>query len=493
MRKLIRNISSLFRSRSFIDLLFLLSTQYAGQVLNVIRGIIVARLLGPYYMGVVNSLSLIQQYGSNSNLGLQQGMAKLVPLSRGKGNFDLSNEYKTQSYSLTIIFTSFITLIGILTIWLYFKEVDLIFKVGASVFFIELYFFQKYIYYNALAKIKQKYRIASISDITLQGSFVFFSIILIYFFSIWGVFASILLKYTFVYLIFKRLDESFEIRFSFNKNILTQLFQTGFTLTVVGLLFTFIFSFDRLFIIRYLPLDELGYYGIAITFSTVISKFTQSISTFIYPKVLIKSGKPDSTRDIQIMLFGLVSIITIVLPLFIAYTSIVVNVIIEYMLPKYIMSILPSKILIYSGFFFVFNDVILSYFISKNNERYIILSLVINGALFVGILAITKFDSIVNIAIISFMIKFVYSLFILIKFLTEINRKKGIKLILIVSQLYMPFAYVCAVQIIFELLFINFDFVYLVILNITFVSLLYIPVFFLKRRLLIGYFAKNFR
>ena len=278
-----------FRNKSFTDIIYILSTLYLGVILGAVRGFLFAKFLGPYYLGINNSLALIQQYGTNSNLGLQQGMTKLFPISRNKGNIEESYQYRDQSFSLTIIFTTALVFVGVITTWTFFHHYSLIYKIGATAYLLDLILYQYFIFYSGLSKSLLKFKVASSAKLILTASYVLFGIILVYYFSIWGVFIAILIKYIFTFIVFKKIGESFNISFKFNKRILLNLFKHGLILTALNLLITFIFTIDRIYIIKYFSIIQLGYYGFALTFSTLVVQFTSSISSFIYPvkRVLI--------------------------------------------------------------------------------------------------------------------------------------------------------------------------------------------------------------
>ena len=60
-------------------------SQYLSRFVQLFRGIIAARLLGPAAYGSWNALLLVLDYGILSQLGLQQGLDQEIPGSITRG------------------------------------------------------------------------------------------------------------------------------------------------------------------------------------------------------------------------------------------------------------------------------------------------------------------------------------------------------------------------------------------------------------------------
>ena len=61
-------------------------SQYLSRFVQLFRGIVAARLLGPAAYGSWNALLLVLDYGILSQLGLQQGLDQEIPGAITRGN-----------------------------------------------------------------------------------------------------------------------------------------------------------------------------------------------------------------------------------------------------------------------------------------------------------------------------------------------------------------------------------------------------------------------
>lgn len=473
-------------SKNFKDLFIYTFVQYFGQALNIFRGFIIARLLGPYLLGMINSLSLVQQYGSNSNFGLQQGMTKLLPTLKGENEFVIYNKIKNQSVSLTIILTLFISFVGILCTWIFYSKLDLIYKIGATFYFIEMPLYQFFIFNDALARVNLNFRIVSLALFSYQATYFLSSIALVYFFNIWGAFISILVKYSFTYAIYKKNCESFIFTFNFDKFILINLFKNGFLLTLIGFLYSFVFSFDRLYIIKYLTPERLGFYSIATTFAILISNISDSICSYIYPRIMMLSRRDSSNIEVKVISYKIISITTVIIAPLIGFVAIFVKPLIIFILPQFKSSILPSIILLFGSFFSLFGSIVNSYYISKNKESKILLSSLISGILFITTLYAfnNSIRELFKVAVLVLLIKIAHASTILSWFLIDYH-KKNISLVLFdYIKLYFPILYVSSILCLSYLLLpahlikIPFN---LAIAQMFIMLVLYFPILYLKK------------
>ena len=83
-------------------LVLMTGTRYFSYGLNILRGLIIARLLGPYYFGVWGLITLALQYLSFTSLGLENSITVVLSTDRGKSN---DNEGKYSSSAIISILT----------------------------------------------------------------------------------------------------------------------------------------------------------------------------------------------------------------------------------------------------------------------------------------------------------------------------------------------------------------------------------------------------
>lgn len=137
--------------------------------------------------------------------------------------------------------------------------------------------------------------------------------------------------------------------FSQNKKLISDTFRLGLPIAITGLSFLLYTSIDRLLIKYYFDDVELGYYSIAIMLLSGVLMIPKTIAQMIYPRMSNSWGKYGNVKGMRYWIkksknYAIISIIpiTIILYLLTPY-------LIEFFLPKYIVSIQYIKMLLLSG------------------------------------------------------------------------------------------------------------------------------------------------
>ena len=77
-----------------------------GTVLNLIRNVLVANLLGPYVTGLCHTLLVIPQLGQYFNLGLNESRLVFAAKNEGEGKKDKVYEVNNTVFNFTIFLCS---------------------------------------------------------------------------------------------------------------------------------------------------------------------------------------------------------------------------------------------------------------------------------------------------------------------------------------------------------------------------------------------------
>ena len=83
-------------------------------VTGIVRGVLIAGVLGPNNYGVWSIFNVIMSYIPYTHFGLLDGMTKQIPLLKGKGSFEHLKVMRDTAWSALIVITLIIT-IGMLS------------------------------------------------------------------------------------------------------------------------------------------------------------------------------------------------------------------------------------------------------------------------------------------------------------------------------------------------------------------------------------------
>lgn len=332
------------------------------RVVQIIQGLIVANLLGPYLFGLKNGLQLYFDWGSKSNLGTLNTVTKKRQL------YEYSNKSKAEWYSnLAFTFNLFmsILLFIISIIIVLFINVNrnikiIILLIGGSIFFINHQALN-----SVILQSKQKFKELSLINF-IHGILIFVLVlILVYFLDILGYFLGIFLSSVIIaYITYKYVE--FKPKFIFDLKTIYLMFKKGLILFVIDLSFLLIFSIDRIVIWFGYNTIELGNYAIGLFFANLVYFVICSLILPLIPNIYQNITNNEKLIKYIIRPTNLVfkSIFYIVI-LLIFFSPFIV-----FILPQYSNSLSYVNILIFSVMFFPI--LIVNYFIGSNKERFLL-------------------------------------------------------------------------------------------------------------------------
>lgn len=323
-------------------LLFSASTM-AFQFSRLVVSLIVARWVGPDEFGVWNALNLLLLYGIFISLGIPNGMNRNVPLLMGQNKHAQAKQVTDLTTTLAFLVN---TAAGLLIIgvalgnWVQDVSRDALLWMGLLFLTWQIYqFFQMHL------KSRMQFRLMSIQQISFAVALPLIVLPLAYFWRVPGFIAgqavvALLMTGLIIY------TSKFQIRFVWDAAIFKSLFKIGFPIMAAGLLYSLLTTIDRWVILKFLGVEELGNYTLAILCVSVLSLLPAVISQQMYPRMAFHYGKTQNTRSLQPLIIRQSMLATAVtLPvLIVAYITL--PWLITRFLPEYILGITPARILL---------------------------------------------------------------------------------------------------------------------------------------------------
>ena len=330
--------------------------RYIVYFFQVIKGFLLAKILGPELFGLFGIFILIQQYLVYSNLGVQYALN--IKLSVNDDNQSVFTEkiksIINSSFAL-FVFTS-ILLIVISLLIIYFK-VDFNYSVPTSYFIfgllgITLLFHLQEIFLN-IFRIQKKFYIILATEILVSIS----AIIVIPFFNglelLYAVVISWFLALVLSISIFK-INYKYEIKW--DTKMIKPLILIGVPFLIYNFSFNLISMTSRSYVAYFYEIKEMGYFTFAVSLTTALMLIFNSATWIIYPRIISKlSDKNLNINDQKLLLFDLTKK-TLSILFILALGSILFLPVIFYFLPEYSLSfksvviLLINQIIVNSGF-----------------------------------------------------------------------------------------------------------------------------------------------
>ena len=359
------------------ELIFTLG-RYIVYFFQIIKGFLLAKILGPELFGLFGIFMLVHQYLVYSNFGIQYALN--VKLSVSNDNVSsFSSSVKSiidSSFSLSVISSVFLIIASIILIYI---NIDLNIVVpklhliiGLLVITI-LFHFQE-VFLNVF-RIQKKFYVILFTEILISIS----AIIVIPFFNGLELLYAVIISWFFALILSLSI---FKLNYKKTINWDTRMVKPLLLVGVPFLLYNFSFNLismaSRSFVALNFQISEMGIYTFAVSLTTAIMLVFNSISWIIFPRLITQlSDNTLSSKEQETLLFGLTRKTLAVLFILII-SSIIFLPLIFYFLPDYSISfnivvvLLINQIVINSAFALV------SYLVGRDMFKALISSSIIS-------------------------------------------------------------------------------------------------------------------
>jgi O-antigen/teichoic acid export membrane protein len=348
MRKITKKIQTLKQNRSVKDIIAIIGSNLALRPIQLIKSFIVAKYLGPADYGILKSLELITMLNKFGNLGLKNVAVREIGVLKGQNDSKREEEIRNTAYSAEIILAFILSLSGIiisLSLSSSWKWVIFIASFGLLVSKIRVLF-------DVEATIQRKFTLlAKVTFISgLITSFLIASTV-----PLIRIYASLSMPILVALggILYYQKTLKFDFKFGIDRIELVHQLRIGIPLTLNSLAYGSYMYMERILIISYLSITDLGYYGFA---TMIANQFITLFLTAIKVRkmnVLEYLGRKDYQkvnkliiRETSILLIGSFGVILLVWGI----TSIFVPILLDKYIEAIVIAnlyilILPFKIL----------------------------------------------------------------------------------------------------------------------------------------------------
>ncbi len=348
--------------------------RYIGYFFQIIKGFLLAKILGPELFGFFGIFLLVQQYLVYSNFGIQYALnIKLSVNDNNKSTLSKSIKSIIDSSFTLIIFSS--SLLLIVSLFLIFSKIDLNFVVPTSHFIIGLLvitilFHIQEVFLNVF-RIKKEFYVILFTEICISIS----AIVVIPFFDgielLYAVIISWILALILSVTIFKI---NYKHTIKWDIKMVRPLIAVGLPFLLYNFSFNLISMASRSFVAFNFKISEMGFFTFAVSLTTAIMLVFNSVSWIIYPRLITQlSDKKLTKMQLESLLFGLTKKTLAVLFVLILSSIMFLPLIFSF-LPKYSVSyktvvvLLINQIVINSAF------ALTSYLVGRNMFNVLITS-----------------------------------------------------------------------------------------------------------------------
>jgi len=485
-----------FKKKLAKDAAVLSSAGYLNQVFHFARGFIIARLLDPTLFGYLSGTRLILEYLPVIQFGALPGMSRYLSIYKGAEDKEKFLRTSRSGISITILLTAMVTL-GIIIYTFFVQDTYSPYTIwGIRVFALAAFVQQMISICQALLRVDYHFSDISISNILLGFSSLILAIVLVLWIGLYGAILSFLIAHI-LSLIYLTTKVHFEFKFDLNRSALKKIFSIGFPISLVFINMQILNGLDRIMILKFLTVKQLGYYAIAFPFFRLLTMIPHSLSYITFPKMLeaygsslreIKSTKRYFEIPTQVNSFIIAAAIGM---LFLS-----IKYIFHYLLPQYTDAVMVSRILVFTVFFSGINMLARPVLITDKRFKALFffqgIAILINICLNYTLIKLGY--GINGVAVATALASFIYS-FLILHYTLSMYYQGFFVILFKQIKLYWPIFYTgLLLLIIFYVRCFNTDIIrgigidiFYLAINISVFSLLTVPLFiFLNRRTIKG-------
>jgi O-antigen/teichoic acid export membrane protein len=351
------------------DLKHYVSATIFGQGFSIIRSIFIPILFSPAQLGIWNLLNVLLGYFANAHLGLLHGMNKEIPFLREKKDYKNIDLIKDSVFWINLLLSIIVFLILLSASFF----VDTTYRKYLFILSIAGFLQLIYVYYFSLLRADLKFDIVSKGVLGFSILTTFFILIITSFFSdkLLGAIFSLTISYLLI-VIFWALKSNYNFKFKINIPVLKKVFLIGLPLIILGFMDSIVMSVDRWVIASKLTKVQLGYYAIAVMSCNLLALIPSSISSVLFPRMLEKYAVKNDARDLYSLVIEPMNLIAILMLLLICFSVVLLPLIINVFIHKYIPSIFIIEIFLFGSFFVAMSYLSGTFLICINKQGILI-------------------------------------------------------------------------------------------------------------------------
>jgi O-antigen/teichoic acid export membrane protein len=321
-----------------------------AQALGLVAGFWVARMLGPSDFGIWNGVSLVLVYGAYMDFGVLSAMGRDLPFFLGQGDSENAASLEGAARWTTIVGATLAACVVIATS--FFLRQSMMMLTGLFIMAIVLIVQQVYTYHRTVLRSHNQFGELSRQQFLFSTATAGLAVLCVTVAGLLGrMIAAALAQVAIVLYALNR--NPWRPLPRLNLRVTWSLMRVGIPITVSGFILSLVTTVDRPIVIAFLGEKQLGYYGLALLLTSMVSLVPSMASQVLYPRITYRFGQ--SGRDVAALRsFVLMPpvLLACLLPVAIGPLYFVLPLAITLFLPAYVPSITATRIAVIGIFFY---------------------------------------------------------------------------------------------------------------------------------------------
>ncbi len=322
-------------------------SSYVSMLLGMFRGLLVARVLGPTYQGVLSAVNLVLQYAGHAHVGLLHGMNKRMPYLLGQRDQAGADECRDVGVTGTLLLSSLCAAAVCAFALAVGDRLGLDTRLGLLTASGTLLLAELIVLYQSLLRTYGAYHIIGV--VTLISAVLNFVLMvgLARVFSIRGALLGLFLRHLLTMLVIVQWS-GYRVRWSLKGARLRELLAAGFPILVLVFSDHLLRTADRLVILKLLHAPGLGVYTIGTVIAGLMYALPRAVGYVLFPRYMELRGREASVEQTRRQLVTPVLALACLAPFLAGVANIALPWVVHTFLEKYVAGVRPAQWLVWA-------------------------------------------------------------------------------------------------------------------------------------------------
>jgi O-antigen/teichoic acid export membrane protein len=321
-----------------------------SQALGLIAGFLVARLLGPSDFGVWNAVSLVLVYGAYLELGALSAMGRDLPFYHGQRDVEKAATLEGAARRVTIFGALVAALFVIAYSFLPTHSIKM--ALGLQAMAVVLILQQVYTYHRVVLRSHNYFKELGQQQVLLAIVSSGLAILFAVYFGLEGRLIAAILAQAVIVLYALHRNPWLAVP-RFNLSDVWSVLRVGLPILMSGFVLSLLATIDRLMVITFLGEEQLGYFGLALLLTSVVSLIPAMASQVLYPRITHQYGSSGKNMEaLRAFVLTPPVMLSALLPLLIGSLYLALPLGISVLLPSYTPGITAARTVVVGIFFF---------------------------------------------------------------------------------------------------------------------------------------------
>lgn len=323
---------------------------FFSQIVKVLRGLIIPKIVDPTQYGLFRSLYLVLEYSGLAHLGMHHALDKEIPYQRGKQNFQKIDLIRSTAFSFDLLASCILAALIITSSFILRFQEQRFYTLGLIAVAITVPFLILFQLFTTLLRTDNRFSPIGTSSVIFAVVGLISAVWLAIYYRALGLIISLFLTYL-ISDIYLFTAGKYQLELLLPKNELKPLLSLGAPLIGVQILFTVLLTIDSLAVLKFLGTESYGYYGLALTIGRALQDIPFTLLYTITPKLAEKFGESEDAKALEKLIVYPVELTSLLMPIILGSLIFFGEVFIVHIVPKYSPSLIPMRLLVLAMFF----------------------------------------------------------------------------------------------------------------------------------------------